>query len=143
MPRKAMSEILMTASKIKKKEEKIQYLRENYSKPLHLVLAYGLDPRVKFVLPLDESPDSDPPYMPCDPEGMEGALYLEARRLYLFCERPNDNLTENKRQLLFIRLLENIHPQDAKMILQIVRKKPPYKGITKALIDEAFGEYRD
>lgn len=140
---KAMSHILRDASKIRKKEDRIQFLRQNYSNKLHLLLSYMFDPRVKFKLPVDDTPESDPPYTPMDAENTEHLLYHEVKRLYIFCERPGDNLSENRRQFLFIRMLESVHPDDAKLLLGVVRKQSPYKGINKDLIDQAYGEYRD
>ena len=137
-----MAEILEAASKLHKKQDRINFLRNNYSKQMHQVLAFGYDPRVKWLLPLDEDTNSDPPYSPADPEGMEPALYQEARKLYLFVRGGNNNLSDMKRQQLFINFLESIHPKDAKMILKIARKQTPFRGITQEIIESAFGEFK-
>ena len=39
---------------------------------------------------------------------------------------------------MFIRLLESIHPKDAKIVLAMVAKKLPVKGLTKTMVKEAF-----
>lgn len=141
MPRVAMSEILAKASKIKNKEDKINFLRANYSRQLHEVLAYGLSPLIEWDLPIDSSPESDPPYKPLtDTDNAPNMLYSEARKLYLFVKSPlTENLKPFKRQQLFVQFLETIDQEDAKMMLQFVRKKNPFKGINAELIDEAFG----
>ena len=40
--------------------------------------------------------------------------------------------------MLFIEMLESIHPEDAKILLNMVVKQPPVKGITKAVVKQAF-----
>jgi hypothetical protein len=65
-------------------------------------------------------------------------LYTEARRLYLFLKGGNPNLTPFRREMLFINLLETVHPNDAKLLLTVKEKKLPYKGLTLNLIKEAY-----
>ena len=136
----AMSEILSKAGKMRSKDKKIEFLRQHYSKAFHEALAYGYDPRVVW-----EIPEEDPPYTPLSAEdGAEesaGMLYKEARKFYLFVRRPGfPTPNQMKREQLFIELLETIHPEDAKLVLGLKRKELP-KGITKDLIEEAYGVY--
>jgi len=37
-------------------------------------------------------------------------------------------------------MVETIHPRDAELIVTMINKKPPMKGITKKLVQEAFPE---
>jgi hypothetical protein len=43
-----------------------------------------------------------------------------------------------KREMMFIRMLESIHPEDAKIVVAMLTRKLPTKGLTKALVKEAF-----
>ena len=43
-----------------------------------------------------------------------------------------------KRESMFISLLEAIHPADAELVLNMIEKKPPCKGLTKKIIEEAY-----
>ena len=43
-----------------------------------------------------------------------------------------------KRERLFIGILESIHPQDAELVLKMVEKKMPAKGLTRKIVEEAF-----
>ena len=131
--RLGIAEILEQASKLTKKDEKIDFLRKNYSTALATVLKYALDPNIVWALP-----DGDPPYKKNPYTDQETMLYSEARRLYLFIEGGNPNLTNMKREMLFIGLLESIAQKDAELILAAKNKKIPYKGITANLIEEAF-----
>ena len=43
-----------------------------------------------------------------------------------------------KREQLFIELLENVTPADAKLLCAIKDKKLPWKGIDESMVREAF-----
>lgn len=129
----SISEILAQTSKLRAKQAKVDYLRENASGPLYQILKYTFDPRIVWALP-----EGVPPYKPTEAIDVQARLYQEARRLYLFVEGGNDNLNPIRRETLFIQLLESIDPDDAKLIASIKDKKMPYKGIDEALIKEAF-----
>jgi len=142
MAKPSMSALLDHASRIKNRNDRIQFLKNNYSKQLHEVLAFGYDPRIRWNLPLGPKVgDGDPPYKPLDSTEAGGNLYHDSRKLYLFVHREGDNLTDGRRQQLFVNFLEGLDPDDAKLILSCARKKIPYKGIDQKLIEEAFGEY--
>ena len=77
------------------------------------------------------------------PEGLEvhGALTSELRRMYLFVDGPTETqqkLKQQRREALFIELLESVHPDDAKLLLSMKERKLPVKGITRKLVAEAF-----
>jgi len=126
-------QILEQASSTKGTEEKINVLRQNASPALQQVLKYAFDPTIVWDLP-----EGAPPYKPCVYPAQEMRLFAEARRLYLFLKGGNPNLTKLKREALYIELLESIHPEDAKLLVEIKDKKIPYKGITLKLVKEAF-----
>jgi len=131
--RLSISEILINTSKLSKKEEKIAYLRNNYNPVLGQILKYTFEPQFVW-----ELPPGDPPYKPSDYPDSHGMLYTEARRLYLFLKGGNPNLTQFRREILYITLLETVHPDDAKLLLAIKEKKLPYKGLTINFIKEAL-----
>lgn len=130
----SISEILKHASKLKKKEEKITYLRNNYSTPLMQVIQFALHPDVKVLLP-----EGPAPYKKSQlGDESHGMLLSEARKLYLFVENGNPSLNQKKRETLFINMLESIHPDDAELLVAAKDKKLPYKGLTKDLFEEAY-----
>jgi hypothetical protein len=131
--RLGISEILENASKISKKQDKLDYLRNNFNPVLGQILKYTYEPQFEW-----ELPPGEPPYKPSEFPDSHGMLYTEARRIYLFLKGGNPNLTPFKREMLYITFLETIHPNDAKLIIAIRDKKLPYKGLTKALIQEAY-----
>lgn len=100
---------------------------------LSIIFEYAFDPNKKFNLP-----DGDPPYVPDSAPMMmsPGNLYMELKRLYVFCRT---DLTQLRIETLFIQLLENIHPLEAKLILAIKDQNISnlYPNITNNLVFEA------
>lgn len=129
----AMSEILEKTAEIKDKQGQIEFLRKNFNQAFGLVLRYGFEMGVNWVLP-----EGTPPYKPCPYPDQEGRLFTEARRLYLFIQGGNDNLKPLKREMMFIQLLESITPSDATMLLRIKEGKLPHPKIPVELILEAY-----
>lgn len=128
-----ISEVLENASKLKGKDDKIAYLRQNISKPLLDVIKYALDPNIKFLLPTGKVP-----YNKTAAVEAQGMLFHEVRKLYLFVEGGNPNLTQIRRETLFIQFLESLDPKDAEMIVAVKDKKLPYAGLNYKLMREAF-----
>jgi hypothetical protein len=65
-----LGEILTKAAKMKTKEEKIEYLRKNDSRPLQDIIQYALHPDIKWDLP-----EGTPPYTPTPYLDQETMLY--------------------------------------------------------------------
>jgi len=129
----SLSEILKKASDFDKKQDRIDYLRQNDSPALRALLKYAYDEKVKFLLP-----EGEPPYKPNELPDQEGTLYSELRRLYLFIEGGNPNLKPTRREYLFVQLLETIDKEDAKLLIAVKDKKIPHKGITKKFVEELY-----
>lgn len=131
--RLGISEILKKVSESKTKDEKLEILRKNDSSAIRTILKYALDPEIKWALP-----EGEPPYKPCQYLDQQSMLYHEARRLYLFIEGGNPNLSTIRREALFVNLIESIDANDARVLLSAKEKKLPFKGITVNLINEAY-----
>ena len=132
-----IAEILEIVSKEKIKQKKIEILRNNETIPLKQILQYCYAPNIKFLLP-----EGKVPYTPSTLPDLEAVFYVDARRLYLFLEvdgHPvHKELTQIRREILFIEMLETLSPKDAELLASIKDKKMPYKGVTEKLIKEAF-----
>jgi hypothetical protein len=131
--RKGIAEILEEAGAKTTPKQKIEYLQKNNSAVLQTILKYTFDSRIKWLLPKGK-----PPYKPSPFLDTEGMLFQEARRLYLFVEGGNPNLTPLKRESLFIGLLESISPKDAELLCHVKDGSLPYKGINANLVRKAF-----
>ena len=132
------SEILSKVSKLKTKKEKVTHLRQYNTDALRMVIKSSFDPKVKWALPFGEVP-----YRANEaPEGTEhNMLSYEARKLYHFIEGGNNLITQNKRESMFVQMLEGLHPDEADVLVaakdKILHQK--YKGLSSNVVREAFG----
>lgn len=127
----AISEILESVAKTRKKDEKIRILRENESETLKYILELAFHPNVGWWLP-----PGTPPYKPSEVLDTEGRLYHEARTLPMYLTGNRPELGTVKREMLFIGLLESLYPGDAELLIDVKDKK--VKGLTVETINEAF-----
>ena len=132
-----MSEICLKVNNAKDKSKKLRVLRENDSQPLRQVLKGAFSPTIEWDLP-----KGDVPYTPNDaPIGTEHtALMQEARTLFRFIDGGDTTITQNKRETMFIQLLESLCAEEAEFLINVVSKKlnKVYKGLTANLIKDAF-----
>ena len=127
--------ILADVAKAKtKKDKKEILLKHENNGALRELLKYTYDPNIKFLLP-----PGDPPYKSVVDE-TENPTYLYGlmRKIYLFVEGGNPNLKSQRREYLFIELLESVHPKEAELLLQMKDKKLKCNGLTYNLVKETF-----
>ena len=133
-----MSEIATKVNNAKDKPRKLKVLKDHDSVPLRQVLKGAFDPKIEWLLPKGD----DIPYNKNDaPIGTEHTLLSqEAKRLYLFTNGGDNTLSQNKRETLFIQMLEGLSAQEADFLVTVVNKKVnnKYKGFTANLVKEAF-----
>jgi hypothetical protein len=134
MTPKAISEIINTACKFKKAQEKIDYLKSNESIPLRTILKFTYDTdRIQFLIP-----NVPPPWKKNGYKDVEGMLYKETRRLGIFVKGGGyDDMNQVKREHLFISLLEDIDDNDAELLCKMIQQKP-LKGLPKEVVAQAF-----
>lgn len=125
---KFITEVL---SEINEDPKKIELYKNDGA--LKYILEYAFDPSKKFILP-----EGEPPFKPDGaPLGMSPAnLRMEAKKLYVFCRA---DLKPIKREALFIGLLEEVHPDEAKMLIAVKDQNLTklYKKITRKLLEGA------
>ena len=132
-----MSEIATKVNNAKDKPRKLKVLKDHDSVALRQVLKGAFDPNIEWLLP-----KGDVPYEVNDaPVGTEHTiLQQEAKRLYLFTKGGDNSLSQNKRETLFIQMLEGLSGEEAEFLVTVVNKKVnnKYKGFTANLVKEAF-----
>jgi hypothetical protein len=134
MIRDSIADILSTAAKEKSVKAKVEKLQKLESVPLKGVLRLIYDEDIEFMVP-----DSKPPYKENDLTDLDTMLYREARRLRIFFKGGGyDNLNQMRRETLFIQLLEDLDPADAKILSENMISHTPVKGITRKTIEAAF-----
>jgi hypothetical protein len=110
---------------------KLANYRENAA--LRFIFQHAFIPEQKFELPAGV-----PPYKEdAAPIGMSPAnLMMETKKLYVFTKAKQ--LQKVRKEHLFIQLLENVHPIEAKLLLAVKDQKlnKLYKNITADLAAE-------
>ena len=133
-----MSEIATKINNAKDKPRKLKVLKDNDSVSLRQVLKGAFDPKIEWLLPKGD----DIPFTRNDaPVGTEHTqLRQEAKRLYLFTKGGDNTLSNNKRETIFIQMLEGLSAEEAEFLVAVVNKKinNKYKGFTGNLVKEAF-----
>lgn len=132
------SEILEEVAKAKTKNKKIQLLRKYETVELRMVLKGSFDPSIIWALP-----EGEVPYIPNDaPAGTEHTLLSkQVRILKNFIKGDVPNLTQGKREQMYIQLLEGLHESEAELMVAVKDKKvhTKYKGLSTNVVKEAFG----
>ena len=120
-------------TKAKSKAEKIAVLRSNESWALKDILKGSLDPKVKWHLP-----EGAPPYQPSSHSEPMASIFRENTKFRYFVKNNNINISQVKREQIFIGILEAVHPKDAELVISMINKKSPVKGLTYKIAQEAF-----
>ena len=133
-----LSEILTKVNNAKMKEDKVKVLKQNDSVPLRQVLKGAFDPKIEWDLP-----EGTPPYKENEaPAGTEHTLlYTESKRLWHFVKGADNRTSKTRKEMLYIQMLEGLHADEAKLLIAVKEKNlnSIYKGLTDAVVKEAFG----
>jgi hypothetical protein len=120
-------------TRAKSKAEKVAVLRSNESWALKDLLKGTLDPKVKWDLP-----EGAPPYQPSSHSEPMASIFRENTKFRYFVKNNNINISQIKREQIFIGVLEAVHPKDAELVINMINKKSPVKGLTLKIAQEAF-----
>ena len=134
-----LNEVLQKVSNAKTKAQKIELLKEYNTPALRSILIANFDESVVSMLP-----EGDVPYEKNDvPEGTEHTkLVHEYRKLYLFF-KGGANISQNRREMLFIQLLEGLHQGEAEVLCLMKDKQIGKRWkITKQCVEEAFPQIK-
>ena len=104
---------------------------------LRMLMKGAFDPKLEWLMP-----EGAPPYKPNEaPIGTEHTwLKQEVKRMFHFLKGGNPQLSQMKRDTMFIQMLEGLSDEEAKLLIQVKDKElnKHYKGLTANLVKEAF-----
>lgn len=134
MARPTISSQLKACAALKTRKEKVEFLKANHSVAMqHILMCMYDKKRVKWRIP-----NTPPPYNKSELMDNEGMIHREIRKLpYMVEGQGGDGLPQYRREQLFIQLLENVHADDAELLVQMLAQKP-IEGIDKGIINDAF-----
>ena len=130
-----LHEVLQKVSNAKTKAQKIQLLQEYNTPALRQILIANFDESIVSMLP-----EGEVPYEKNDvPEDTEHTkLVHEYRKLYLFF-KGGANISQSRRETLFIQLLEGLHQGEAEVLCLMKDKQIGKRWkITQQCVEEAF-----
>ena len=132
-PTLSIAEILKLVNDATSRQARVDLLKFYNCKPLRSILKGTFDPKVEFSLP-----KTRPPFRADDaPEGITpSTLYRETRKFQYLT--VNSNVTQMKREQIFITILESVHATEAELVLQMIEKKSQINGLTPRLVLEAI-----
>ena len=130
----SVAEVIDEVSSAKTRKERLAILAKNDCRALKACLKANFDDTIQFVdlgKKIDFVPDAAP--FGHNPS----TLHMEHKKFYIFMVGPARLTTERRRQLL-CQICEGLHPDEADIFYACVRKKLKRKGLTKALVRDAF-----
>ena len=131
---KRVYEVIEEAQKKRTKAGKIEVFQKNDSWALRDVLRGTFDTAIEWNIPPGE-----PPYQPSEAHNHPTELIREHTKFKYFIRgfKVSESLNTMKRESLYIGLLEGVHPEDAKLVIDMTNKNAP-KYITRQIVEEAF-----
>ena len=133
-----ISEILDKFEKSKSRQGKKDILTKYKDvSALKWFLRGTFDPKVEWLI--DEEPDFKKDDI--TPEGEQpNSLYIEIPKCSLFVKgHPSSAKVQLKRlKEILIQILESLHPTEAALYMQMLKKKSKVKGLTSKLVLEVF-----
>lgn len=127
-------EVIEQAIAAKGKAAKIKVLQENETWALKDLLRGTYDDIVVWNLP-----DGDPPFEKPDEHNAPANLHRTHKDFTYFVKGgKGDDMRPHKREIMFIRMLEALPPQESALLLLMKSKTPLGPGLTKKLIKEAY-----
>jgi len=132
-----LAEVLTKVNNAKTKKDKIKILKNHDTPAMRSICKWSFDPNIESALP-----EGAPPFIENEaPEGTEHSrLSTEHNKLYHYIKGGNDGLQATRREVMFVQLLEALHPSEAKLLINTKDKKlhQVYKGFSSAVVKEAF-----
>lgn len=135
-PNPFQNEILDLVSKARTRVKKIELLKLHRNEALVSLLIWNFDDTVISMLP-----EGTVPYKPNEaPKGTEHtSLRSEQRSFYNFVRGGNDRLSKTRRELIFIQILEGLHPEEADLLILVKDKALINRyNVNRGHVEEAY-----
>ena len=142
MPRDAsVAEIFSEASKLKAKKDKIEFLsRYRNRKDLEHIVKGAYHPAIVWLVPPGPLPEgvefSDVPAVDLADDRL-----IRAWRQFQYLVKGGPNTPQARREDIYLNILRSVHRSEAELLMSVVGKKIPYKGMTRALMLETFPDW--
>ena len=129
-----LKEVLDKVSATATREEKAKVLQHYDTPHLRYFLKGAFDDTIDWLVP-----KGTPPYKPNTPKECDHVRnYI--KKYFKYFVKGGPAVKEQKREQMFIRMLEAVDPEDAKLLCMCKDKElaGKFKGLTKKLVVETF-----
>ena len=131
-----IDEILELVNKCKTDAEKVVLLKRHDTLPLRQVAYANFSQRINFLLP-----DGPTPFMPSNlPSDLAmTTIYKEIRKFYMFVQIGNSNISQIRRESLWVQILESLSAAEAEVLENLKSKNLEKRyGLTLKSVQDAF-----
>ena len=142
MPNDAsVAEILSEASKLKAKKDKVDFLSQYKNRrDMEHIIKGAYHPAIVWLVPDGPLPEgvqlSDVPAVDLADDRL-----IRAHRQFQYLVKGGPDMKQSKREDIYLNILRAVHESEAKLLMSVVGKKLPYKGMTRALMLETFPDW--
>jgi len=128
-------EIFEKFSAASTRKEKISVLQKHNIMPVRDVLQGTFDPKIEWNLPKGKVP-----YSPAPNNSHMSSLLRQHKKFKFFVKglRESNNISQIKRERMFLEIIEGVHPRDAEILVDMINKKTSVKGLTAKIVKEAY-----
>ena len=137
----SVAEILSEASKLKTKKDKVDFLSQYKGrKDMELIVKGAYHPAIVWLVPDGPLPEgvnlSDVPAVDLADDRL-----IRAHRQFQYLVKGGPAMQQSKREDIYLNILRSVHESEAKLLMSVVGKKLPYKGMTRNLMLEVFPDW--
>ena len=137
----SVAEILSEASKLKSKKDKVEFLSQYKNrKDMEHIVKGSYHPAIVWLVPDGPLPEgvqlSDVPAVDLADDRL-----IRAHRQFQYLVKGGPDMKQSKREDIYLNILRAVHESEAKLLMSVVGKKLPYKGMTRALMLETFPDW--
>ena len=109
-------------------------------KDLEHIIKGAYHPAIEWLIPAGPLPDnvqfSDVPAVDLADDRLN-----RAHRQFRYLVKGGPDMKQAKREDIYLNILRSVHESEAKLLMSVVGKKIPYKGMTRALMLETFPDW--
>ena len=66
---------------------------------------------------------------------------IRAHRQFQYLVKGGPDMKQSKREDIYLNILRSVHESEAKLLISVIGKKLPYKGMTRKLMLETFPDW--